>query len=139
MSYDISLVVPVTKENLCLDFQHQMHGGNYAVYGTNEAWLNITYNYSRWYYKDGVFPENGENKGIRSIYGMSGLESIPILENAIEKLENLPEELSKKEIWECKSHNVTGYWLLTRSNAIKPLYQLLTLAKARPDGIWRGD
>lgn len=84
MSYDIRLIDPVTKETINFDTPHQMTGGTYAVGGTTEAWLNITFNYARWYYKDGVFPDKGEdNSGIRSIYGMSGSESIPVLEHAI--------------------------------------------------------
>ena len=31
------------------------------------------------------------------------------------------------------------YWLPTRTNAIRPLYQLLALAQMRPDGVWEGD
>lgn len=60
MSYDIYLRDRVTKETVNFDTPHQMAGGTYAVGGTTEAWLNITYNYSQWYYKDGVFPDRGE-------------------------------------------------------------------------------
>ena len=60
MSYDIYLRDRVTKETVHFDTPHQMAGGTYAVGGTPEAWLNITYNYARWYYKDGVFPDRGE-------------------------------------------------------------------------------
>lgn len=136
MSYDISLIDPVTKETLEMEFQHQMRGGTYAMNGTSEAWLNITYNYSRWYYKDGVFPDG---KGVRSLYGTTGLESISILNNAIKTLESMTENLTEKEIAEYKANGVEGYWLPTRQNAIKPLYQLLVFAKARPDGIWEDD
>ena len=57
MSYDIELKDPVTKRVIELDAVHMMTGGTYAMGGTREAWLNVTYNYSRWYYKAGVFPE----------------------------------------------------------------------------------
>ena len=46
MSYDITLNDPVTKEPIQLDAPHQMQGGTYAVGGTTEAWLNITWNYN---------------------------------------------------------------------------------------------
>ncbi len=76
MSYDITLNDPVTKETIELDAPHQIKGGTYAINGTSEAWLNVTYNYARWYYKDGVFPsKDGESQGIRTIYGMSGAET----------------------------------------------------------------
>lgn len=140
MSYDIRLVDPVTKDTVNFDTPHQMTGGTYAVGGTTEAWLNITFNYARWYYKDGVFPDKGEdNSGIRSIYGMSGADSIPVLELAIEILESMTEDLTDEEIREYEEKDVTGYWLPTRANAIKPLYQLLAMAKMRPDAEWDGD
>ena len=147
MSYDISLKDPVTKETVCFDASHQMAGGTYAIGGTSEAWLSVTYNYAQWYYKDGVFPDKGEVgkdfhnglTGIRSIYGLSGAESIPILEHAIKVLESMEEDLSEKEIQEYKAGGAEGYWLPTRENAIKPLYQLLAMAKMRPDAVWDGD
>lgn len=140
MSYDIYLRDRVTKETVNFDTPHQMAGGTYAVGGTTEAWLNVTYNYAQWYYKDGVFPNNGEdNSGIRSIYGLSGADSIPILEHAIKTLESMTEDLTEKEIQEYKDGGAGGYWTPTRANAIRPLYQLLAMAKMRPDAEWSGD
>ena len=135
MSYDISLVDPVTHETLTMDAKHGMRGGTYAVGGTDEMWVNITYNYARWYYKDYAFGENG----IRTIYGLSGAESIPVLRKAIHGLEESSEELPDEEVQKCLEQGATGYWLPTRENAIKPLYQLLALAQMRPDGMWEGD
>ena len=140
MSYDIYLRNRVTKETVHFDTPHQMAGGTYAVGGTTEAWLNVTYNYAQWYYKDGVFPDNGEdNSGIRSIYGLSGAESIPVLEHAIKTLESMTEDLTEKEIQEYKDGGAGGYWTPTRANAIRPLYQVLAMAKMRPDAEWSGD
>ena len=140
MSYDIYLRDRVTKETVHFDTPHRMAGGTYAVGGTTEAWLNITYNYAQWYYKDGVFPNNGEdNSGIRSIYGLSGADSIPVLEHAIKTLESMTEDLSEEEIQEYKDRGAGGYWTPTRANAVRPLYQLLAMAKMRPDAVWDGD
>lgn len=140
MSYDISLRDPVTQETLCAEFEHKMAGGNYAVGGTKELWLNVTYNYASWYYKPGVFgPTREESKGIRTIYGMSGVESIPVLQKAIGALQAMTEDISDEERRQCDEQGVTGYWMPTRSNAIRPLYQLLAMAKIRPDGVWGGD
>lgn len=133
MSYDICLTDPVTKETIQLDHPHDMRGGTYAVGGTTEAWLNITYNYASWYYK--AFGE----KGIRSIYGISGAESIPVLEHAIEALNQMKETMTQKEIDEEARLLGGHYWVSTKENALKPLYQLLSLARMRPDGIWEGD
>ena len=118
MSYDISLVDPVTKETLEVENPHQIRGGTYAVGGTTEAWLNITYNYARFYYD--VFGE----KGIRTIYGMTGAESIPVLKSAMEKLGDDVDP---------------DYWTPTQGNAKRALAGLLALAQLRPDGIWDGD
>lgn len=140
MSYDIRLTDPVTKETLHLDTCHQMAGGIYAIGGTDEAYLNITYNYARWYYKPGVFPDKGEESGgIRSIYGLSGADSIPVLQNAISFLGSTAEDLSTEEALCYVKSGATGYWMPTKANAIRPLYQLLALAKIRPDGVWDGD
>lgn len=141
MSYDIELCDPVSHETQLLDTPHQMAGGMYALGGTQEMWLNVTYNYSRWYYKPGVFSETREDsKGIRAIYGLTGAESIPVLRNAIAALESmLGEYVDDGDREACEKQGVTGYWLPTRQNAIRPLYQLLALAQMRPDGIWEGD
>lgn len=142
MSYSISLVDPVSRENLQLDSPHQMQGSTYAVGGTCDAWLNITYNYARWYRKDGVFPgkdEDGDSLGIRAIYDLSSADSIPVITQAIHALEGMEDGLTEEEIRKFKDNGASGYWLPTRANAIRPLYQLLALAKLRPDGVWKGD
>lgn len=140
MSYDITLNDPVTKEPIQLDAPHQMQGGTYAVGGTTEAWLNITWNYNDWYYHAGVFASTREvSKGIRTIYGMTGAESIPVLKKAIKVLESMKEDISDERRRKCEEQGATGYWMPTRINAIRPLYQLLALAQMRPDGVWDGD
>lgn len=140
MSYDILLRDPVTKDTVHFDSSHQMAGGTFAVGGTTEAWLNITYNYAKWYRIDGVFPDKGEDyNGIRSIYGLSGADSIPVLKHAIQTLENMDEDLVEEQKKEFEDRGVYGYWMPTRKNAIRPLYQLLAMATMRPDAIWDGD
>jgi len=74
MSYDIHLNDPVTKQILKLDEPHFVRCGTYAVGGTKELWLNITYNYACVFHRSDVLGEGG----IRSIYGMTGAESIQI-------------------------------------------------------------
>ncbi len=134
MSYDISLIDPITKEDLILDTPHQMKGGTYCVGGDNRAHLNITYNYSE-HFQRAFGDENvelsnwdkmfgGGKTGIRKLYGMSGADSIPLLRKAIELLGN---DVSD------------NYWKATEGNSKKALLQLLALAKMRPDGVWEGD
>ncbi len=80
MSYDIELIDPITKEPIELDEPHHMRGGTYALGGTTQAHLNVTYNYG------GIFYRVLGSEGIRTIYGMSGAESIPLLEGAAAQL-----------------------------------------------------
>lgn len=118
MSYDINLCDPVTRDVLELDDPHDMRGGTYAMGGTTECWLNITYNYAP------IFRRVLGDKGIRTIYGMTGAESIPVLEAAASRL----------------ADDATGnYWDATEGNAKRALLQLVALAKLRPDGVWDGD
>lgn len=120
MSYDINLCDPVTMEPLHSEVPHMMRGGTYAMGGTTEMWINITYNYGGIYRRPEVFGKNG----IRTIYGMTGAESIPALQKAIAALGN----------------NVDpDYWKATDGNAKRPLTMLLAMAQMRPDGVWKGD
>lgn len=120
MSYDIRLKDRVSGETLKTDQPHFMRGGTYAMYGTTELWLNVTYNYGRIFDREDVLGENG----IRTIHGMTGLESIPVLEKAISALKD---DVSK------------DYWEPTEGNAKRALVKLLTMAQMRPDGVWDGD
>lgn len=120
MSYDISLKDPVTKETIEVKDAHFMRGGTYALDGTKELWLNVTYNYGKIFRRPEVLGE----EGIRTIYGMTGAESIPVLQNAIA---NLGDDTDP------------DYWEPTDGNAKRPLCQLLAMAQMRPDGIWDGD
>lgn len=177
MSYDIYLKEPITGEVASVP-GHLMLGGTYkADYhpetGTftpafnTEAHLNVIYNYGQ-YYRD-VY-----EKGIRQIYGMSGVDSIPVLEYMISAITNkykksdewintkrtkvicydekgnelenilviLEQQVSAKEEiieYEVNEGDTSDYWLATAANVIKPLHQLIALAKMRPDCIWDGD
>lgn len=118
MSYDISIVDPVTRETIQLNFKHNMRGGTYAVGGTILAELNITYNYSS------IFQRVLGPGGIRSIYDLTGGESIPILSKAILELNNDVTE---------------SYWEPTEGNAKLALLDVLKLAFLCPYGVWTGD
>ena len=134
MSYDISLQDPVTRETIQLSEPHQMRGGTYQVGGSTELSLNITFNYGEIYRR--VFGDEnvelskfdkmfgGGETGIRKIYGMTGGDSIPVIEKAIAMLGNDVDE---------------DYWKATEGNAKRALLQLVALAKMRPDGVWDGD
>lgn len=117
MSYDIELTDPVTGQCILLEEKHDMRGGTYCLGGTREACINITYNYAKHFDSIG-------NKGIRSIYGMTGAESLPILKNAASILGDDIDD---------------DYWKATEGNAKIALHQLIALAQLRPDGVWKGD
>jgi len=119
MSYDISLKEPETKDTIIFDEPHGITGGTFVLGGTDEAWLNITYNYSKFYH---LYIDKED--GIRSLYGKTGKEAIPILEKAIVKLGTERDE---------------DYWKATPGNAGAALQGLLAFAKLRPDGIFNGD
>lgn len=117
MSYDIRLCDPVTHEVLEAESPHLMAGGTYALGGTTELWLNVTYNYGKHYRCLG-------ERGIREIYGKTGAESIPMLQAAALRL---GDDVSD------------DYWEATEGNAKRALLQLLAMARMRPDGVWDGD
>lgn len=118
MSYDITLNDPATKRAIEFGHVHQIRGGMFPLGGSNEAWLNVTYNYSE------HFGRVLGSKGIRSLYGMTGAESIPVLQAGMGQL---------------KDDVDPDYWKPTEGNAKRALAGLLAFAQMRPDGIWNGD
>lgn len=118
MSYDIRLRDPKTGETLESSEAHNVTGGTYQVGGTTQCWLNVTYNYSKHFYR--VLGD----RGIRTIYGMTGEESIPILRLAISQLDD---DVS------------SDYWEATEGNAKQALLGLLSFAESFPEGVWYGD
>lgn len=118
MSYSIRLCDPVDKAVILFDDPHMMAGGTYAVGGTREAWLSVTYNYGA------IYCRVMGTDGIRSIYGMTGAESLPLLVGAATILDD---DVSN------------DYWEATEGNAKRPLLQLAAMARMRPDGVWDGD
>ena len=118
MSHDIQLNDPNTDQCLILDEPHLMRGGNYQIGGEQYAYLNVTYNYTD------IFRRVIGGKGITTIYGKSGAESVPILESAIALL---GDDVNP------------DYWKATEGNVKRALIHLLALAQMRPDGVWVGD
>lgn len=116
VSYDISLCDPVTKERLHADSPHQIRGGTYAMGGTTELWLSITFNYAKFYYEH--FPEE---KGLCWLQDKLAVDTIPVIQKVIDLLKDDVDD---------------DYWKSTEGNAKRALYGLLSFAKMRPDGIW---
>lgn len=117
MSYDVYLA-DIDGEPIYLDEPHDQRGGTYELGGTREAWLNVTYNYGP------ILRRVLGPDGIRTLYGRRGIESIPLLINAIEMLDDDVSE---------------DYWEATEGNVRVALSGLLFLAQRAPQGIWKGD
>ncbi len=122
MSYDIHLKDRKTGEQLHIEHNHLLQGGTCAVGGTTELWLNVTYNYGE------IFRKVLGEKGIRSIYGLGAVESLPILFEAVNKLEG------KRQ---------GDYWAATEGNAKAALLDLMSLVQLAIredfDAVWDGD
>ena len=126
MSYDINLLDPITKKVIEINDAHFLRGGTYKMDGSTELSLNMTYNYSKFLHQV-IQPEStpsNDKSGIRSLYGLTSLEAIPILEKAISNL---------------KDDFDNDYWKPTEGNTKKALNNLLTMCKIRPDAIIDGD
>lgn len=114
MSYWISL-------NCELDSLHTETGGTYALGGTTDPELNVTYNYSVHYVR--VYGENG----IRSLEGMTAAESVEWLDRGIAELG-------------IDTHQ--DYWKATEGNARAALVSLQKIAlqavtEGKGDSTWR--
>lgn len=118
MGYSINLIKPATGETLKLGTPHYMRGSTYAIGGTTDAALNVTYNYAP------IFRRVLGDRGIRTIYGMTGAASLPVLDEAIAKLGGDVD---------------ADYWRATEGNARQALKHLRELAQMCPDGAWQGD
>lgn len=107
--------------------EHRTDGGTYRVGGTDEAELNITYNYARnwwpvWQRIGG--PEDGEGDG--SLGKMIGEKRAG---DTIEWLSKAVEILG--------TERDPDYWAATDGNAGYALSILLGWARQHPDAVWR--
>ena len=126
MSYDIDIINSKTGKIVETHDLHFVRGGTFNAGGTRRLSLNITYNYSKHFYRV-LGPE-----GIRTIYGKSVAETLPLLAEAVGKLKNNVHE---------------DYWEPTQGNARNALLNLITLGAQAltvmgvnsPDAIWQGD
>lgn len=124
MSYDLDLVDPVTGEVLEADEKHGLRGGTYALGGTRDLSLNVTYNYAEILRR--VLPASeGREAGIRGLEGRTGEETAPLLEAAADALDTGEEDPEP------------DYWKPTSGNVRRALLDLATLARLGPKGVWR--
>ena len=114
MSWDVSIVGEDGK-TLTSPHVHTVTGGTYVHGGTNELWLNITYNYHKHF--DKVLGMSLTE----ALHGKKVSETLPLLAEAIEKLQPGPD---------------ADYWKATEGNARLALEQLLSLAAWGLSGKW---
>ena len=120
MSWDVRLTDPVTRRVLQAPREHGIRGGTYRAGGDRELSLSITYNYGSIFCREDVLGESG----IRSLRGMTGAESIPLLQRAIGALGDEEDP---------------DYWEPAEGNGKRALCGLLAFAQLRPDGVWEVD
>lgn len=155
MSYDIYLNDPSTGEVSKVN-SFLMTGGTVPCRNVNgqlfqdeqtDAWINITYNYAKYYYAvtegDERFAHTGSasgevDYGIRGIYGKTGAESIPLLQLMIDRIHDRYIYSDGKWLDE-READTSDYWAPTAANAIRPLRQMISLAEQCPDSVWEGD
>jgi len=115
MSYDLGLYY----KDIPAEVDIHEEGGTYAIGGIPDAELNVTYNYSKFYYE-----HLDEKDGLRWLYGKKGSETIERLKKAVKVL---------------GVRRSDDYWKATRGNAGYALSILLKWAKQHPEAVWNGD
>ena len=124
MSWDVSLLHPITREVVDCGVNHGMTGGTFAIEIDEDGnympvssllELNVTYNYSPHYYR-----VLDTDLGLRWLHDKTASETIPKLKEAISLL---GEDVDP------------DYWKPTEGNARKALEHLLAFAEKAPDAI----
>lgn len=110
MSYDINLVDKDTGELLYTNQEHNLKGGTYAIDGTKELYLNITFNYYDFYKQHDFWIPELDGKLVKDV---------------IAKLYSI--------YYELKGEPSKNYWDATEGNAKAALGCLITLCSQAPD------
>lgn len=115
MSYDLGLY----ENSMPVIVDRHEEGGTYVLGGNTKAELNITWNYSKYYYT-----HLDKEDGLRWLYGKTGAETVQRLEHVV-------------KILGIESHS--DYWKPTPENAGRALDTLLRWARQHPNAVWDGD
>lgn len=106
MSYDIELL---GKDGKPVQVERHAEGGTFALGGTNDACINITYNYAKHY-------------RFRELDGLEARDTISGLGEAVKRLGTKRDD---------------DYWEPTPGNAGYAASILLSWAIEHPDAVWR--
>lgn len=90
-------------------------GGMYTLGGSDDAELNVTYNYGRLLNECGLHPD-------KTLNGRRAGDLIEMMEKARVMLDEPPDK---------------DYWKPTRGNVAVVIRRLLLWARQYPDGVWR--
>lgn len=99
-------------------FRNNLKGGTYQIGECDEAWLNVTYNYGRFYYP--ILEKHGI-KSLSEISGKTVKETLPMLREIVDTLTGEPSK---------------NYWEPCEGNARVAMCQLVYMAECCPDGVW---
>ena len=116
MSYDIDLR---NIDGEIVEVDNHEEGGTYAIGGVTQGSLNITYNYSKFFYD-----HLDKKEGIRWLYGKKARYTKERLRKAIDIL---------------GTKQYRDYWAPTPGNAGHALSVLLKWAEQHPIAVWEGD
>lgn len=155
MSYGIYINDPNTGETINIDEKHHIIGSTYKVGGSTELHLNITYNYSPFFYRDNTLGKSTKVYGEKPVNGalpvlqeetggIPGLQYLTIPEarlkvmQAINNLRDEPLDENGKPYKPVDSFGgvrlfVDSYWAPTERNARNALKNLLSLLLLAPD------
>ena len=144
MSYDINIVDPTTGETIETADPHHIAGGTYQVGGTTRLWLNITYNYSPFFYRADTLGEStAESEIIESggIYSLQYLTIQQARERVLHAINNLRDEDIDSDgnpyeaiaTFDRDKLQASNYWAPTERNARRALKNLLAILLLAPD------
>ena len=119
----MSWTVTLERDGVPVAVEAHTEGGQYAVGGTPEASLYVTYNYGEVFRMVLADPTPGEPDVLgRLLGGKTASDAIPLLERAVER---------------CGTRQYRDYWAPTPGNAGHALNVLLGWALMHPDAVFR--
>jgi hypothetical protein len=132
MSYWVRVTCPCCKQTLAVGERFE-EGGTYVLGGSDQAEINITYNYGK------IFYEVLGGGGISTLYGMTGTAAAPVLEAALAKI---PDEPPSDDYWATPTLPLPrGRSNLRNPPAPEPTRRLASRGAAGAGGFhqWRND
>lgn len=115
MSWDVEVMDPETNEVLVIP-KHGLRGGTFSLEGTDNAWLNITYNYGKFYHH--ALKTVDVVVGLGCLDGLTVAEAVPVVAQALATIGTV--------------ERAENYWAATPGNAGAALLDLLVMLRECP-------